>query len=248
VRVHNNTVLIYGRGNVNVVDVSNPYAPRLLTTYESNGIPPSSASMAGDELVEGNPASGFHVVDFRHYTPPGQIGGLKGHYWEVIAKENAGYIFEIGGIRVLDLSNRNDVTIVKDLQLSGRAAEIVDATDAHPELLLVYSPTGMQLFTLANPLDPIRSGSLLLPQGGAFAASGDTAWFAQPGSIAEIDISDPAHPLLTSTAMRVTSPMQMAAAGRKIVVADRYLLRVFGPDTPAPPPPPSPKRRAAARR
>jgi hypothetical protein len=247
VRVHGKTALIYGRGNVNVVDVTNPYSPRLLTTFQSNGIPPSSASMTGDELVEGNPASGFHVVDFRHYAPPAQVGGLKGHYWEVVARDNAGYLFEIGGIRVLDLSNRNDVQIVQNLQLAGRAAEIIDATETHPELLLVYSPTGMQLFTLANRLDPIMSGSLHYPQGGSFAASGNTAWFAQPGVIDEINISDPAHPEAAPTFMRVTAPMQMAASGRKIVVADRYSLRIYGPDTAAPAQPVIPKRRAAGR-
>jgi hypothetical protein len=247
VRIHGTTALIYGRGDVNVVDITNPYVPRLITTYESSGIPPSSASMAGEELVEGNPASGFHVVDFRHYTPSAQIGGLKGHYWEVIARDNAAYLFEIGGIRVLDLSNRNDVAIVKNLQLAGRAAELIDATETHPELLLVYSPTGMQLFTLANRLDPIMSGSLHCPQGGSFAASGNTAWFALPGTIDEIDITNPAHPAVTPTLMRATAPMQMAAAGRKIVIADRYSLRIYGPDTAAPTPPPNPKRRAAGR-
>lgn len=248
VRIHGKTALIYGRGNVNVVDITNPYAPRLVTTYESTGIPPSSASMAGDELVEGNPASGFHIVDFRHYAPPGQIGGLKGHYWEVVARDNAAYIFEIGGIRVLDITDRANAVIAKDINLAGRGAEIIDATESHPELLLVYSPTGLQLFTLANPLDPIMSGSLLYPQGGAIAAYRDTAWFAEPGTIDEIDISNPAHPRALPTTMRVTSPMQMAAAGRKIVVADRYSLRIYGPDTPAPAPPPIPKRRAAGTR
>jgi len=248
VRVHGTTALIYGRGNVNVVDISNPFAPRLVTTYASSGIPPSSASMAAGELVEGNPASGFHIVDFRHYAPPAQIGGLKGHYWEVVARDNAAYIFEIGGIRVVDISDRANAVIAKDINLAGRAAEIIDATAAHPELLLVYSPTGLQLFTLANPLDPIMSGSLQYPQGGSVTASGDTVWFALPGTIDQIDVSNPAHPSVSSTAMRVTSPMQMAAAGRKIVIADRYSLRIYGPDTAAPAPPSIPKRRVARAR
>jgi hypothetical protein len=46
-----------------------------------------------------------------------------------------------------------------------------------------------------------------------------------------------------------TSPMQMSVAGEKVVIADRYRLRVYGPDTPAPPPAPTPvpsRRRAVA--
>jgi hypothetical protein len=41
--------------------------------------------------------------------------------------------------------------------------------------------------------------------------------------------------------MRVASPMQIASANGKIVVADRYSLRVFGPNTAPPPPPTQPE-------
>src|SRR5205085_1810613 len=215
-----------------VFDVTSLATPKLAGESRDLAGPVSGVATDGSVAYVVDPPF-FRVVDISKTSAP---------------RDNAAYIFEIGGIRVVDISDRANAVIAKDINLAGRAAEIIDATATHPELLLVYSPTGLQLFTLANPFDPIMSGSLQYPQGGSIAASGDTVWFALPGTIDQIDVSNPAHPSVSSTAMRVTSPMQMAAAGRKIVIADRYSLRIYGPDTAAPAPPSIPKRRVARAR
>ena len=81
------------------------------------------------------------------------------------------------------------------------------------------------------------------PQG--LATTETSAIVAIDGTIERLDLTNPTE--LVPTSMRVTSPMQMSMAGEKIIVADRYRLRVYGPDT-APPPEPATSKRRSVRR
>jgi hypothetical protein len=248
IRVFGNLALIYGRGDVDVVDILDPYAPRYIARYESLGAAPSSASMLGNELIEGNPTTGFHIVDFRDYSPPAQIGGVKWHYFEILSRGDAVYLFEDSGVRVLDATDRGNVVITSYADVVGRTGDIVDATANHPELLVAGSVSGMHLFTLADRFVPMPAGTLRVPFGGTYASTGDTVWYAYPGFLQKIDVTNPMQPSAETTSMAVTSPMQIAAAGDKIVVADRYSLRVFGPDTAPPPPQQLLRRRRSSHR
>lgn len=78
------------------------------------------------------------------------------------------------------------------------------------------------------------------------AADGDRAYLGAAGSVQVMDITNPSRPTLSATEMHPLSPMQIAVSKGKVVIADRYALRIFGPDT-APPPPAPPTRRRAAR-
>jgi hypothetical protein len=120
-------------------------------------------------------------------------------------------------------------------------AEIVPATEWRPSLLLALGLDGMHIFSLADPLHPVEIAVVPMPPDAIFAANSTTAWVALDGAISTLDLSDPEHASLTRTAMRAVAPMQLAATERgKVVVADRYSVRVYGPDTA---PPPSPRRR-----
>jgi hypothetical protein len=61
-----------------------------------------------------------------------------------------------------------------------------------------------------------------------------------------MDITDLTNPFLDTTTMHVIAPQQIATANGKVVVADRYSVRVFGPQTTAPPPQPPARRRVAS--
>ncbi len=74
-----------------------------------------------------------------------------------------------------------------------------------------------------------------LSEATAIAADGNSAYLAHAGSVQVIDLTDPVRPTLLSTTMHPVAPMQLAAAKSKVVIADRYALRIFGPNT-APPP------------
>ena len=71
--------------------------------------------------------------------------------------------------------------------------------------------------------------------------AGDAALVSIDHALVRVDLA--ARTVVPSD-LTVLAPMQIDSAGAKTVVADRYGLRVFGPNT-APPPPPATRRRAA---
>ena len=141
-------------------------------------------------------------------------------------------------MRVVDLSTRAQAPIVNELTLTAVQAEDVAATATHPEMLLASTNDALHILSAANPLAPQPFTTIAMPHAVPFASAGDTTYVAIDGTLSTVDLVTGA---MNPTTMRVSSPIQLAAAANgKIVVADRYALRVFGPRTTAPPPPPPP--------
>lgn len=249
VRIRGTQALLYGRGRVQWVDINNPYAPRVIKVYDAQGGPPSNAAFARDTIVEGNPYSGFHVVDFVNFAAPGQIGGIKGHYYDVIADgDDVAYVAqEAVALVTIDLTDRSNPHPLNSVVIGPVHGELASATEHHPQLLMMQTQSGIRLYSLANPRNPFELSFTPTASVNVIAANGDDAYLAAPGSVQRMDLRDPGHPSLSPTAMQPVSPMQLAAVKGKVVIADRYSLRVFGANT-APPPPPPPTRRRAARR
>ena len=235
-------VLLYGRGDAELIDVSNPYQPKLVKVFHSSGRPPSNAAFARDTILEANPWSGFHVVDFVHYADAAQIGGIKGHYYEVVA--NGGDFAYIGGgeiaIGAVDLRDPHNPTITKVLPVAVRQAFITG------QRLVVRSDDGLMVYDISEPLDPIGIAFVPIATPGTAGPvdNGALVWNGDTLLRTNLAFGD-----VAPSGLRVLAPMQIDSAGAKVVVADRYALRVFGPNTapPPPPPPPPPARRHATR-
>lgn len=235
-------VILYGRGDVDLIDVSDPYHPRLDKVFHSFGRPPSNAAFAHDTILEGNPWSGFHVVDFADYSEPRQIGGIKGHYYEIVA--NGGDVAYIAGegvsIAVIDLRDRNNPVTAKVIRIGVRQAFIRDNE------LVVRSADGLHVFSLADPLDPVETSFVPMTEPGVAGPAENDVLVWIDDALVRADL---AARTIVASGLDALSPMQIDSAGAKIAIADRYGLRVFGPNTapPPPPPPPAPVRRRAAR-
>ncbi|HKB79977.1 MAG TPA: hypothetical protein VKH35_09700, partial [Thermoanaerobaculia bacterium] len=244
VLVQGTRAIVYGRGDVHLIDISNPYAPHLLKVFVSHGGPPSGAAFARTTIIEGNGYSGFHVLDFDREGDPLQIGGLKGHYSDAAADGDTAWVTYFGSTTVaVDLSDPTNPRPVSQLPLGGVRSLVVPATAAHPELLFVQALDGVHLLSLANKLHPVETAYIPSSDITAIAADGDTGYVAGSGFVRRLDLAGFGT---APAAMHVVAPMQMAAAAGKVVIADRYSLRVYGPDT-APPPPPTFRRHAASR-
>ncbi len=63
IRVKNGLAVLYGNTLVNIVDASDPLRPRHVGTWDTHGLPPSSAAIAAGTIVEANNHSGLHIVD-----------------------------------------------------------------------------------------------------------------------------------------------------------------------------------------
>ena len=232
-------VILYGTGHVQFIDVSNPYRPKLVGVFASFGHPPSAAAITRNAFIEGNNSSGFHVFDFFADGSPRFIAGIKTHPVDIVARGDAAYyIVEFLTVGVADVSA--GARPVKPILIT--ALQLALAKD----LLLIRDPRTMHVFSLADPLDPVEVSAVPLDRGGVIAADDNAAYIAANGGVVRMDLTNPAFPLFQPTGMRVVAPSQIAAANGKVVVADRYALRIYGPNS-APPRPPAPVRRRASR-
>ena len=229
-------VILYGNGDAQLIDVSDPFHPRSIGTFHSGGHPPSTAAIAGSGVLEGNPYTGLHVIDFFHYSSPAQTAGVRTHPYDVVADGGpVAYISrERQDLLVIALPATNDAHIAKVIPLPVTSLALAPATPSHLPLLLARTTTAIHILLLADPLQPVEIGSVPQVSGGVFTADGDHAFIANGGSITVVDLTNPSSPSVSEGAMRVVAPTQVAAAGGKVVVADRYALRIYGPDTPEP--------------
>lgn len=232
-------VILYGNGTVQFIDVSNPYHPRLAGVFDSTGRPPGTAALSHNAFLEGNTSSGFHVFDFLPDGSSRFIAGIKTHPVDMVVRGDVVYyIVEFGGVAIADISA--GARFVPWAQMPSLQLALAE------RLLLVRAPSAVRIFRLDDPFAPVEVGSAPLDPGGVMAAEGRAAWVAANGGVLRMDLLNPAAPSFQPTGWRVVAPSQIAVTNAKVVVADRYALRVFGPDT-APPLPQPPARRRPSR-
>lgn len=239
--------VLYGTGDVQLIDLSDPYHPRLVNTFHSLGHTPSSAGFVATGIVEGNSFSGFHLVDFADFPQPIIVAGIKVHPFDLVANGGQYAYVSLGsaGLGVFGFPIPNTAVNIRINQTPVAGMAFAPATSAHPDALIIRGIDGMHVFTLADPSNPADTSSIPFVPSGPLAAYGNSAWIGSAGTLTRMDITKLTAPFIETTTMHVVAPQQIAAANGKIVVADRYSIRVFGPQTPAPPPPPSPRRRVA---
>ncbi len=237
--------ILYGTGDVQLIDVSDPYRPKVVKTFHSLGHSPSYADFVATGILEGNSFTGLHLVDFVDYPEPAIVNSFKIHPINVVA--NGGHWAYVSLGAIFGVFNYPAPTVgihLEDIGVTALDMAFVPATGNHSDALIVRSDN-LLVFTLADPGNPIETGSISMPPPGPLAAFGDSILIGSPGTLTRMDITDLGNPFLDTTTMHVIVPQQMATANGKVVVADRYSIRVFGPQTAAPPPPPPSRRRPA---
>lgn len=244
IRVKNGIAVIYGRAFVNFLDVSVPLRPRYLGTWDAQGYPLSAAAILRQRIVEANQHSGMHVVDISDPDHPVQIGGRKWHYSDIAAGDDAVYAIQHDLLLIVEIADERDVVDRGEINLQYTQIDTSPPNASQPPLLLVRGNEGLRLYSIAGEerFAPRELEFFPMTGLGRFATGDGTAYIARNGRLHFIDLTTSLA--LQETEWRVTSPMQMSVAGNKVVVADRYSVRVYGPDT-APPPPPPAKRRSS---
>ncbi|MEO8218432.1 MAG: hypothetical protein ABI718_15225, partial [Acidobacteriota bacterium] len=227
-------VLAYGRANVHIIDVADPFHPRELGVYLSQGNVPDDAALAGQYLVEDNRASGFHVVDISDPSRPTFLSGLKndpqnGQFFGLVAVDGAAYGFTPNSLKVIDLSepraNRLD-HVIPALKIADAA--IAPASETHSQLLLLIDADRVRVFDLSDIIHPAEIADLAIPHLLDIAAVADVAYgITAERELVRFDISDPRNPRITNVASGLSNPVQVSFAGDRVVVADSYSLQVF---------------------
>lgn len=245
IRVKNGLAINFGRVYVVLIDVSKPRAPKVLGKWHTSGHAPSFAALARDTFVEANDHSGLHVVDYSDPANPVQIAGRIFHYHDIAAGDDAAYTIQHATFLTVDITDRTRV--VDRTEYTGQYLQLdtLPANAAFPHHVALRSATGVTIFSLLEDrFRPLQLRFVPMPQTDLMATSNTSVFVARDGMLHRLDV--PGGDAFVETAMTVTSPRQISIAGEKVVVADRYRLRIYGPDTASPPPVPPARRRAVA--
>jgi hypothetical protein len=249
IRVRDGVAIVYGRAKVNFIDVRDLYHPKLYGTWDAQGHPPGGAGFTGDNtVVEANDHSGMHVIDYSNPADPHIIGSRNMHYFEIATGDDAIYTIDASALLARQLVNR---TLIVDRAVFKTLYQHLDSAppNSHaPDRLVATASNLVSIFSIAaDRFAPVEVARIPFANVDALGTTATSAWVSREGSLYRIDLEHPGAP--EATEYRVTAPMQIAAAGEKVVVADRYSVRVYGPQTQAPPPPPAapPARHRAIR-
>jgi hypothetical protein len=248
IRVKNGLAVLYGSALVNLIDLSDPLRPRHIGTWDTQGTPPSNAAIAAGTVIEANAHSGLHVVDYSNPANMVQIGGRIWHYYDMAAADDVIYALLDGYYLVLEIANGRTI-VERGLETvpSGINIEIAPPNAAQPEFVVTRSLDTVRVYDVrADRFKPVLIGEMPFDNPDVIATGNGVAYVASGGTLHRIDLATAANP--TDTGIPVTDAMQISVAGDKVVIADHYRVRVFGPDTasPVPPPPPDPPRRRRA--
>lgn len=250
IRVKNGLAVLYGSALVNLIDVSDKLHPRPIGTWDTQGTPPSNAALAAGTVIEANAHSGLHVVDYSDPAHMFQIGGRIWHYYDMAAADDVIYALLDGYFLVLEIADGRTI-VERGLETvhTGINIEIAPPNAAVPEFVLTRSQEGVRVYDVrTDRFTPVLLNEIPLDHPGVIATGTGIAYVAVNGTLHTIDLTAPDGAI--DTGLPVTDAMQISVAGGKVVVADRYRVRVFGPDTASPVPPtepvPPPRRRAVA--
>jgi len=246
VRVKNGMAIVYGRDYVHLIDVRDPVRPRFKASWNPQGHSPDDAALMDDGLfVEVNEHSGIHVVNYDQYDPPAQVGGRIMHWHSVAAGDDAVYVLS-GVLLTMSLSEGKQAQDVSVITENALGIDTVPPNADRPSFVVLRQSTGIRLFSLHDDRFRPREVAFVPLTGTGAMATGETSLVVEhDGILRRLDLSNPT--VLIPTEMRVTSPLQISMAGEKIVVADRYRVRVYGPDTLPPPEPVTSKHRSVRR-
>jgi hypothetical protein len=245
IRVRDNLAIIYGRAHVSFIDVANPLAPKILGSWYTQGHPPSAAAFLRDTIVEANEHSGLHIVDYSDPARAVQIAGRIWHYHDVVAGDDAVYVMELNSFLALDITDRRHVVDRQVRNVAGYAQlDTIPPNSGAPQYLAWRGLDSIVLLTLEDRFQPREIATIPLTHPDLFGTSATSVYVTLDGALSRIDVSDPSQ--IVETGLHVTAPQQISVAGDKLVIADRYSVRVYGPDTPPPAlPQPIVKRRSA---
>ena len=242
IRVKNGRAVIYGRAYVNFLDVSIPLRPRYISTWDVQGYPPSVAAILRERAIEANNHSGMHVIDFSDPSRPVQVGGRKWHYTDIAAGDDVAWAIQHDQLLVVEIAEETTVLDRDTVNVQYEQVDTAPPNASQAPLLLLRGDDGLRLYSIAGEerFQPRELEFFAMTGLDRFGTGEGSAYIAKDGRLHFVDLTR--SMALQETPYRVTSPLQISVAGEKVVVADRYSVRIYGPNT-APPPPPPAKRR-----
>ncbi len=184
------------RGNLEIYDISNPYASRKIATFLTPGDAEDIVVSEQFAYVADGP-KGLRIVDVLQPHQPKGVGYFQTPGWAQNVFVNYPYAYVSttqAGLRILDVSaptQPKEVGFFRDIPWINEV--VVEGNFAY----LAAGAAGVHILDISNPNNPVRAGFLDIPGGanGIFI-SGSYAYVAggTEGGFRVIDISSPSSP------------------------------------------------------
>ena len=203
-----------GSSGLAVIDISNPSAPTLTSTYNASGGYVNGVSVSGNYAYVAGGSSGLVIIDISNPLVPTLTSTYNtsgGYANGVSVSGNYAYVADgSSGLDIFDISNPLVPILAGNLLFSGGLVSAIYVSGDYAYITEGYGNSGLILIIdISNPSAPTLAGTY---NAWPFSiddiyVSGDYAYVAGGSyGLAIIDISNSSIPALINTCLLYTSP------------------------------------------
>jgi parallel beta-helix repeat protein len=214
-----------GSTGLQVVDVSNRSAPRIVGTRDTPGNA-NDVKVVGNLAYVADGAAGLQIIDITNPINPVIIGSVDtpGIAQDVVVKGNLAFVADgITGLQIIDVGSPMSPTIIGAVDTPG-LAKGVDADLDRKIAVVADGTTGIQVIDITNTAHPVIIGTR--STGGDardVVLNGNFAFVADFfRSFTSVEISDPRNPIL-----RASTPSSTGGLLQDVTIAGQF---AFGAD------------------
>jgi hypothetical protein len=211
-----------GRNGLAVIDISNPYSPKILgqAPNTGNGL---AVALNGNYAYIADGQTGVREYSITNPTQPALIGAVQTANWaqDIVIRNNIGYVaVDVSGMQLLNLS-------IPGLPGTAGPAYNLSGTSYGISLSGNYAITssggaGIHLVDVSLPSAPLLKGTYNTP-GTAYdvCVVDETAFVADAqGGLVVVDISNPAAPFGLGQSTLPTNARRVFVSNSKAYIAD----------------------------
>jgi len=191
--VGNYAYAVAGITGIDIIDISNPASPTLVSQYDTSG-------SVMDVFVDGNFAyvvygsDGLQIIDISNKASPTRVGGYDtdGYAGDVFVDGNFAYVaYGSDGLQIIDISHKAFPTRVSGYDTSGFASGVFVAGN----FAYVAGGKALQIIDISNKASPTRVGGYDTDgYAGDVFVDGNFAYVSGSKGLQIIDISNKASP------------------------------------------------------
>ncbi len=195
------TYALVSGSTLNIIDVTNPLAPVLLSTFALSGYG-EGLGVSGDYAYIAVGSSGMQIIDITDPANPVDVvtlaGSSPGAYAEGINVVSPyAYLGNGGGTEIFDISDPTNATLVGTMVNDGWIQDVMPISNY---LYVCDWGNGIDILDISDPASPVYVSTLSNPKNADIMFDGNYGYIAsREFGVTVIDVTDPGAPTLVGT-------------------------------------------------
>ena len=220
IEIEGNTAYIASR-NFNsgwkIVDITSPYAPQLLGSFNSGTIT-TDIDIAGTTAYVLFNDTGLQIFDVSNPTDPILLGAYEttnsNRSLQVV--DNKAYITDSIGMHIIDVSNPTDPALLSITETDGQAWGV---TVSNATAYIADGTRGLQVYDVSTPSSPELLGNYLSSGASHVTIRNNSAYLCTGRDFEILNISNPKNIAYRGSIRLPDTPTQAVADGSKAYIA-----------------------------